>query len=305
MGAVSLGSGAVGPSLGGLWEALGGALTDGHRFILLHLRLPRVLVAALAGGCLALSGLLLQGVVQNPLAAPDIVGVMSGAGLGAMVLLLGAPDAPVAFLPVAAFLGAGVSFGLVYGASWREGIQSERLALVGIGVAALGEAMINTLVLRADVRLAQALTWLSGSTYAQTWWDVAFLGLFVVVLVPFAWLWASHLDLVALGDASARGLGLPVERSRIALLGVAVALAAVAVSAVGTVGFVGLVAPHAARLVIGGRHRRLVPVAFLFGAVLLEGADLVGRVVFAPTQVPSGLVAAMIGAPYFVWLLRG
>lgn len=251
-----------------------------------------------------MSGLLLQGVVRNPLAAPDIVGVMSGAGVGAMVLLLVVPGAPVAFLPVAAFLGAAVSFGVVYAASWREGIQPERLALVGIGVAALGEAVINTLVLRADVRLAQALTWLSGSTYAQAWSDVASLVLFAVVLVPLAWLFASRLDLVALGDDSATGLGLPVERSRLALLGVAVALAAVSVSVVGTVGFVGLVAPHAARLLIGGRHRRLVPVAFLFGAVLLVGADLVGRVVFAPTQIPSGLVAAVIGAPYFVWLLR-
>ncbi len=304
VGVVSLGMGAVDPSLGDLWGVVGGALAEGERFILLQLRVPRVLVAAMAGGCLALSGLLLQGVVRNPLAAPDIVGVMSGAGVGAMVLLLAFPEAPVAFLPGAAFVGAAVSFGVVYAASWRDGIQPERLALVGIGVAALGEAVINMLVVRADVRLAQALTWLSGSTYAQAWSDVATLGLLALVLAPVAWVWASRLDVVALGDASARGLGVPLERSRLVLLGVAVALAAAAVSVVGTVGFVGLVAPHAARLLIGGRHRRLVPVAFLLGAILLVGADLVGRVVFAPTQIPSGLVAAVVGAPYFVWLLR-
>jgi iron complex transport system permease protein len=304
VGGLAVSYGAVDLSLGDLWRVVQGVGEANHRFIVLDLRLPRVAVAALAGGCLALSGLLLQGVVRNPLAAPDIVGVMSGAGVGAMVLLLAFPSAPVALLPVAAFAGAVLAFGIVYAASWQDGVTPERLALVGIGVAAFGEAVINTLVVRSDMRLAQALSWLSGSTYAQGWGDATMVGGLALAMAPAAFVLARNLDLLALGDASATGLGLPAERSRLLLMGLAVALAAAAVSVVGTVGFIGLVAPHAARLLVGGRHRRLVPVAFLFGAIALVGADLVGRVVLAPQQIPSGLVAAVLGAPYFVWLLR-
>jgi iron complex transport system permease protein len=247
--------------------------------------------------------LLLQGVVRNPLAAPDLVGVMSGAGVGAMVLTLAFPEAPVALVPVAAFVGAVVFFAVVYAGAWREGIAPERLALVGIGVSALGTSIINTLIVRSETRLAQALVWLSGSTYAQGWTDVVALGGWALVLVPGAWLLARQLDVLALGDAAATGLGMNVERARIFNLGIAVALAAASVATVGTIGFVGLVAPHAARLLVGGRHRRLVPVALLLGAVILVVADVVGRVVLAPSQIPSGLVAAILGAPYFVWLL--
>ncbi len=305
-GVISLGLafGAVDIPLGGLAEVFTGAGSQMHRFILLDLRLPRILVAALAGACLATSGLLLQGVVRNPLAAPELVGVMTGAGVGAMILLLAVPGAPTSLVPIAAFAGAVVAFAIVYAAAWRDGVSPERLALVGIGVSALGAAIINVLVVRSDMRIAQALVWLSGSTYAQGWPDLQALGLWALVLLPVAWLTARHLDLLGLGDATATGLGLPVERSRLLQLGLAVALAAAAVSTVGTVGFVGLVAPHAARLLVGGRHRRVIPVALLLGAILLVSADLIGRVVLAPKQIPSGLVAAVLGAPYFVWLLR-
>lgn len=296
--------GAVSLSLGEVWNVVGGMGAEQHRFIVYQLRVPRVLVASLAGGCLAVSGLLLQGVVQNPLAAPDIVGVMSGAGVGAMTLLLAFPEAPLALLPVAAFAGAVLAFGIVYLAAWRDGVTPERLALVGIGMAAFGEAIIHTLVVRSDMRIAQALTWLSGSTYAQDYSDLLVLAAFTAVLIPAAWVMARNLDLLGLGDVAATGLGVRAERARRVILGLAVALAAAAVSTVGTVAFVGLVAPHAARLVVGGRHRRLLPIAFLFGAIALVGADLVGRVVLAPNQLPSGLVAAVLGAPYFVWLLR-
>lgn len=299
--AVALGS--VDIPFGDLLGLLQGGGTSVQRHIVFELRMPRTAVAALAGGCLAASGLLLQGVVRNPLAAPDLVGVMAGASVGAITLLLALPSVPVAWVPVAAFVGAAVAFAIVYAAAWRDGVQPARLALVGIGVSALGDAIVNVIVLRTDMRLAQALVWLSGSTYAQNWSDVWGLGGWALVLVPAAWLTARHLDLLGLGDDTALGLGLPVERSRLLQLGLAVMLAAAAVSTVGTVAFVGLVAPHAARLLVGGRHRHLLPVAVLLGAITLVAADLVGRVVLAPSQIPSGLVAAVLGAPYFVWLL--
>lgn len=302
--AAGLAYGAVDVSLAGLLSVLSGAGTAMDRLIVLDLRLPRILAAALAGACLAASGLLLQGVVRNPLAAPELVGVMSGAGVGAMTLLLVFPAAPVSLLPVAAFVGAVAAFSLVYAAAWRDGITPERLALVGIGVSAFGAALINIMVVRSDMRIAQALVWLSGSTYAQALDDASALALWALVLVPVAWVTCRHLDLLALGEESATGLGLGVERTRLVHLGLAVGLAAAAVATVGTVGFVGLIAPHAARLLTGGRHRRLVPLALVLGAVLLVGADVVGRTVLAPKEIPSGLVAAVLGAPYFVWLLR-
>lgn len=301
---VALLAGAVDVPWSAFVEMLLGGGSATHRFILFDLRLPRVLVAALAGAALAASGLLLQGVVRNPLAAPELVGVTSGAGVGAMVLLVVAPSVPVAFLPLAAFGGAVGAFVLVYLAAWRGGVSPERLALVGIGVSALGAAVINLLVVRSDMQIARALVWLSGSTYAQGWGDLIPLAVLFFLLVPAAWIAARYLDILALGDDGAAGVGLQVERARLVHVGLAVALAAVAVATVGTVGFVGLVAPHAARLFAGGRHRDLVPLALLFGALILVVADVTGRTVLAPRQIPSGLVAAMIGAPYFLWLLR-
>ncbi len=273
--------------------------------VILDLRLPRLLVAMLAGAALAVSGALLQGVVRNPLAGPEIVGITGGAGLGALTVLVLFPGLPFALVPLAAFTGAFMAFAVVYLASWRNGLTATRLALVGVAVSAFCAAGINILVVKAQIRVASALVWLAGSTYAKDWDDVQRLLPWLVVLLPIAWLAARQLDLLGLGDEAARGLGVPLERTRLAILTVAVALAAAAVSIVGTIGFVGLIGPHTARMLLAGQHqhRKLVPMAAILGAVLVTLADTVGRVALAPKEIPAGLVTAMIGAPYFLWLL--
>lgn len=286
-------------------ETLTGGGTALSQKIILDLRLPRVLVAALAGAALAVSGTLLQGVVRNPLAGPEIVGVTSGAGLFALIVLVLFPGVSLGLVPLAAFVGACVAFAIVYAASWRGGITPTRLALVGIAVSAFCAAGINLLVVEAGLRVAQALVWISGSTYARSWDDLRTILPWVVVLFPVAWVVARQLDFLAIGDDSARGLGVAIERVRVISMATGVGLAAIAVSVVGTIGFVGLIGPHTARLVLGEqqRHRNLVIGAALFGAILLVIADTVGRAALAPKEIPSGLVTAVIGAPYFLWLL--
>lgn len=273
------------------------------RQILFNLRLPRVLVAAAAGASLSVSGVLLQGVVRNPLAAPSVLGVTSGAGLGGLLLLIALPDAPVGLVPAAAFLGAAAAFAVVYAFSWQREISSTRLALVGIAVSAFCGAFISLLIVRAGVRVAVALVWLSGSVYARGWAELLHLAAWPMVLIPLARLFSRQLDLIGLGDEVSRGLGLPLERSRLILLGTAVLLAAASVATVGTISFVGLITPHAARLLVGSRHRQLIPLAAALGAALVVAADTAGRTLLAPRQIPAGLVTALIGAPYFLWLL--
>ncbi|MBD1925121.1 iron ABC transporter permease [Trichocoleus sp. FACHB-90] len=271
--------------------------------VIFSLRLPRLLVAVLAGASLAASGLLLQGVVRNPLAGPEIVGITSGAGLGALLILVLLPNAPVEVVPIAAFIGAFAAFGVVYLASWQGGISPSRLALVGIAVSAFCAAGTNILVVMAKLRVAQALVWLAGSTYARDWDELWRLMAFPVILLPLSWFLVRWLDLMALGEDFPRTLGMRLQQARGISVAIAVALAAAAVSTVGTISFVGLIAPHAARLLIGHRHRQLLPVAAILGAILVTVADTVGRVALAPKEIPSGLVTAMIGTPYFLWLL--
>lgn len=281
-----------------------GDAEDLTRRVIIDLRLPRLTVAALAGAALAVSGALLQGVTRNPLAAPSVVGVTGGAAVGALGLLLLVPAAPAGSVPLAAFVGGVLASAVVYALAWRGGGSPTALLLVGIAVAAFTTAVVAALVVGAEVRTAQALTWLAGSTYARTWTDVATLGAWVVVLLPVAWAGGRRLDLLSLGDDVPRTLGVHLQRARLAYVALAVFLAAAAVSVVGTLAFVGLISPHAARLLTGSRHHRLIPLAAVVGAALVVIADTVGRTVIAPAQIPSGLVTALLGTPYFVWLLH-
>lgn len=273
--------------------------------VLWEYRLPRLLVAALAGAMLAAAGGIVQTVSRNPLADLTVMGVSGGAGLAAALVLFALPGVPYAMLPVAALLGGTAAFALTYTLARRRGtVPPERLVLVGIGTFAFTTAATNYLVTGAQFQVTQALTWLSGSTYARDTTDLSLLAVVALVAVPPLWLSCRRLDLLALGEDTPRTLGLPLERARLAALVLAVALAAAAVAVVGTVAFVGLVAPHAARMLVGARAHRLLPMAALLGAALMIAADTVGRTVIAPAEIPSGLLAALIGTPYFVWQLR-
>jgi iron complex transport system permease protein len=272
--------------------------------VVIDLRLPRTVVALLAGACLAVAGSLLQSVTRNPLASPATLGLIGGASLGALTVLLVLPDLPVSAVPVAAFAGALAAAGAVHLLAARSGTSPEALVLTGVAVAALTTGLVYALVVGAELRTAQALTWLSGSVYARTWGQTAVLAVWAAVLLPLAWTGARVADVIAVDDDLPRTLGIRAGRARAALTGIAVLLAAVAVSVVGAMTFVGLLAPHAARLLVGANHRWTLPTAMLLGATLVVVADTVGRTVLAPTQIPAGLVTALLGAPYFVWTLR-
>ncbi|WP_137292503.1 iron ABC transporter permease [Nocardioides dongxiaopingii] len=266
-------------------------------------RAPRVAAAVLAGGGLALAGTLVQATCRNPLAEPGILGITGGAGVGAVLVVTSDHNSTTAML-LAATAGALVTFGLVYALAWRNGLDSDRLVLVGIGVSAGATALTTYLLVRSNpFDTPRVFTWLSGTTYGRSWSQVVPVLVVLLVVLPLAWLLRRELDLLALDEDTPRLAGLPLERTRLVVLGVSALLSAACVSAVGVVGFVGLVAPHAARALVGGRHARVLPVAVMLGAVLLGLADALGRTVIAPAQVPAGLVVALLGAPYFVYLL--
>lgn len=271
----------------------------------LDTRVPRVLAALLAGAALALAGTLVQAVTRNPLAEPGILGVSGGAALGAVLLVTTTSVAGSWSLAGAAFAGAAVSSVLVFGLAARGGFQQNRLVLVGFGVATGTSALISLLIVLTDpFNATKALTWLSGSTYGRTLPDVGPLAIVLALGVFVAVLRRTELDLISLDEDTPRLLGLGLSRGRLGFLALSVLLSATAVSAAGTIGFVGLVAPHAARALVGRQHARVVPVAVLLGAVLVCTADLTGRTVIAPAQLGAGLMTAVIGTPYFLHLLR-
>lgn len=282
---------------------LPGAAGGEDAFIVTALRLPRALVAMAVGVGLGLSGALLQGITRNPLAAPSILGITQGAGLAAVLVVVAAPGAS-GWVPPAAFAGAMVAALLVYALAWRGGASPTRLVLVGVGVAALGAALTTVVVTFGNIHQVQAgLVWLVGSVRARGWPELQALLPWLVVFVPVAWWSARSLDALELGDAVARALGVRVELQRAALLLAAVALAGSSVAIAGTVGFVGLMAPHLSRRLVGPGYAALIPTTALLGALLVAAADLVGRTALAPLEIPCGIVTSILGAPYFVYLL--
>lgn len=275
-----------------------------HALVVRLFRWPRILVAALVGAALALSGAILQGITRNPLADPGILGINSGAALAAVLLLTFLQGAPLEVLPLAALAGGLGAAALIYLLAWRGGSSALRLILVGIGVAAVSSALVNLMLVFGDVRdVQQALVWLAGSVYGKSWEHVGIMLMCCLLLMPPCFVLARSLNALALGDSNAAGLGVRLEPTRLMLTLLSVALAATAVSVAGTIGFVGLVAPHIARRLVGPHHEGLIPTALLCGALLVVAADLVGRSVLAPTQLPAGLITALIGGPYFIWLL--
>lgn len=290
-------------SPGTVLRALTGSGTGESADVIIKFQLPRVLLCWLVGIGLAVSGGVMQAVIRNSLAAPNIIGVTKGAGLAAVVVVLVAPSLPAVMLPVAAFAGGVLAFGIVYVAAYRHGTTPARLALVGIAVSALCEAGILFFLVRYPLNVNAALIWLSGSLYGRTmasFWQIL---PWVLVLVPLLLYYSRRLDALGLGDDLAAGLGEPVERTRRMTLLLSVGLASAVVASAGTIGFVGLVAPHIARRLVGGRHHAYLPVAGLIGALLMLVADTIARGAIPPLEIPSGLVTSVIGAPYFLYLL--
>ncbi len=284
---------------------LGMEVGDGYYdFIVNTLRLPRALAALLVGGALAISGAILQGLTRNPLAAPDIVGVNAGAGLAAVTLIVVLPSVPAAFVPPAAFGGAFVVAALLYALAWKGHSSPIRLILIGVGLGAVATALTTVMIVFGDIyQVSQALIWLTGSVYGRSWEEIWPLLPWLVVFVPLAFLHSRHLNALNLGDDVAKGLGARVELVRGVLLLASVALAASAVATAGTIGFVGLMAPHIARMLVGPSHGGLLPVSAMTGGALVVLSDLVGRTLFAPIEIPCGIITSAVGAPFFLYLL--
>ena len=275
-----------------------------YDFIVNTLRLPRAFAALLVGLALGVSGAILQGLTRNPLAAPDIVGISAGAGLAAVTCIVVLPSFPSTLLPPVAFGGAFFVAVLLYLLAWRGSSSPLRLILIGVGLGSIATALTTTMIVFGEIfEVTKALVWLTGSVYGRTWEQVWPLLPWLVVFLPLSFALSRNLNALELGEEVARGLGVRVEVERGVLLLCSVALAAATVATAGTIAFVGLIAPHIARRLVGPSHGSLLPTSAMTGGALVVLADLVGRMSFGATEIPCGIVTAAIGAPFFLYLL--
>lgn len=276
--------------------------------IIWELRMPRIFLAGLVGGGLALSGATFQGLFRNPLADPYLIGVTSGAGLGAtLVFLTGVPFFVWGFsvLPLAAFLGGIGAVTTAYGISRRSReLPLTTLILAGVAIASMTGALTSLLMIRADPDVRPLLGWLLGGFIGTDWLDVRVTLLYMVPGTAVMLAYGRILNIFQLGEYDAKQLGVNVERSKVVLVAMASLTTATAVSVSGMIGFVGLIAPHAVRLIWGYDYRTLMPMAVLVGAGFLILADLAARTVTSPAELPVGVVTALCGGPFFLYLLR-
>jgi len=285
------------------WHAL---LTDWqpgreHYYVLMEYRLPRLLLALFVGAALAVAGVLVQGIIRNPLASPDILGVNHAASLASVGALLLLPSLPVVVLPLLAF--AGGMAGLILLKLLAKTSQPMKLALTGVALSACWASLTDYVMLSRPQEVNSALLWLTGSLWGRDWHFVNIAVPLLILLLPLSLCFSRDLDLLALGEARAATLGVSVKRSQFWGLLLAVAMTATGVAVCGPISFIGLVVPHMVRKITGGRHRRLLPVSALTGALLLAIADLLARMIHPPLELPAGVLTAIIGAPWFVWLL--
>lgn len=271
--------------------------------IIYNLRLPRTLLGALVGAALAVAGVILQAVMRNPLASPGIIGVSSGAGLAAVVALMIFPALSGWLIPVA-FGGAFITATAVYLLAWKRGVEPVRLLLAGVAVSSLLGALSTAIMLFNSEKVAGILDFAIGSLSTRSWPQLELVAPYIIAGLAVAVIIAPKLNILGLGDEIAVGLGMNVERMRLCFIALAALLAGAAVSVVGQLGFVGLIAPHIVRMIIGGDSKFLIPGAAIFGAVLVVGSDTAGRVVIAPEELPLGIIMALLGPPFFLWLLR-
>jgi len=276
--------------------------------IILEIRLPRVILAGLVGGALALAGATYQGLFRNPLADPYLIGVAQGAALGAVVgFLLPSPWHAMGFgiIPLLAFAGALVSTTIVYTlARVGKTLPVTTLILAGVALGALLGSVVSYLIISSGEKMHGIIFWLMGSFSLSQWAEVRVVLPYVVAGVVIILLYARPLNVMQLDEEQAQQLGINVERLKLVLLAAATLITAAAVSFVGTIGFVGIIIPHAVRLIWGPDHRFLLPLSVLSGAIFLILADVIARTVLAPTEIPIGVITALVGAPFFLYLLR-
>lgn len=271
--------------------------------IIWNIRVPRTLVAGLVGVCLSLSGVILQGVMRNPLAAPNIIGVSSGAGFAAYIIMIIFPQYYY-LVPMGAFVGALSASLLIYIVAWKNGANSARLILAGVAISSILGAGINSLMTLFPDRVAETMSFMVGGLSAKTWVDFDALWPYALLGIILSFLFPKKLNILMLGDEIATGLGINVEKTRLMFIVFASLLASSAVSIVGLLGFVGLIVPHIARLIIGSDYKYLFPATALLGATIVMLCDTIARLIFDPVEIPVGIVMSLLGAPFFLYLLR-
>jgi iron complex transport system permease protein len=306
---VGMGMGHSSVSYDRLIPTILGEGTFKEEFVLFSVRLPRIIITLLAGMALSLSGAILQGVTRNDLADPGMIGINSGAGVAIAILFLfiNIDAGEFAFLlPVVAFAGALITACIIYLFSYNKqyGLHPTRLVLIGVGCSMALSGLMIVLISSADrIKVEFIAKWLAGNIWGTDWPFILAILPWLIVLIPFALYKASRLNILGLSEPVAVGLGLSIEKERIHLLLAAVALAASAVSVTGGISFIGLMAPHMSKVIVGPRNQLFIPVAILLGGWILLFADTLGRYLVQPAGMPAGIMVALIGAPYFVYLL--
>ncbi|EON72924.1 FecCD family ABC transporter permease [Lysinibacillus sphaericus] len=292
-------------------KSLIGLGAEDQSVILFEFRMPRMVIAILVGSALAISGAIMQGLSRNPLADPGIIGINAGAGLTVVIFVyfffgkVGTGTLISVFiLPFFALVGALLAAVIIYTLAWKNGVSSTRLILVGIAVAAgFGAVSLIFSMKMTSNDFRFATIWLAGSLWGTDWKFVLSALPWMLIFLPIAFLKVHVLNVMNLGDAAAVGLGVNVEKERRKLLFIAVCLAGASVAVAGGIGFIGLMAPHLARRLVGGKHQIMLPTAALIGTLLLLFADLISRSVLTTSEIPVGFVISIIGAPYFIYLL--
>lgn len=289
-------------SAGAIWMSPLKVLKEiwtGENFILVEYRIPRMILGILVGAALAISGAVIQGVVRNPLASPDVIGITKGASLAAVIVIIVFPAAPLFVLPFASFVGAMVISIILSLLISFKGVKGSQLALIGMAIGAIAMALVQYLLIRSPMEANIALVWLTGSLFGRNYQHIISVLPWLIVAIPVIMLYSRKLDLLHLGEDVATSLGTHVKRTKMILLVAAVMLAGAAISVAGGLSFLGLIAPHIARSIVGHKHVHIVMMSGLIGGLLMVFADGLARMIAPPLDIPVGVLIAIIGAPYF------
>ena len=266
------------------------------------LRFPRIFIAMLGGAAIATAGALLQAAIRNPLADPGIIGINAGASLGAVLVTMFLPTLYFAS-PIFAFIGGMVAFGLVYSLSWKGGLSPLRIILVGVAVAAMFTGILEAIE-SGTSSSSSATSLIDANITLKTWDDLQVLAVYAIPALVVSLFLCKRCDLLALEDKTARSLGLDVNKNRIGISAVAVALASIGTAVIGPISFLGLIVPHCARLLVGSQHKTLIPYCMILGAFCLLLADTIGRTIAYPYEISAAVIMSIVGGPLFIILLR-
>ncbi|MFT3659659.1 iron chelate uptake ABC transporter family permease subunit [Staphylococcus ureilyticus] len=285
------------------FEAVSSLFTQ-NNFIINEYRAPRMFLALIVGSSLAISGALIQGVVRNALASPDVIGITKGASLSAVTIIMLFPSAPLFILPFGSFAGALIISMILTILISKFNVKGSKLALIGLAIGAICTAIVQYMLIRNPLDANTALVWLTGSLYGHSMSNVWVILPWFIVALPVIFYYCHQLDILTLGDDIAIALGAKVKKVKAILLLLAVILAGASISVVGGLSFLGLIAPHMARQLVGHKHKHITFMSGLLGALILMISDSLARGIHPPIDIPVGVIVAIVGVPYFLFLLR-